>query len=190
MKPAEPPDSGWLINTGNIAGFAYGIGVSIGILLLITTISLASYYCTRNHLSASPMTTPRSRRRRQTNQMSPRGVIIAVEQPSDDQQPPDVLTVVSGLDEETIKSLPRIPYEEARESYGRKREASTTSCCSICLADYNDRDMIRVLPDCNHIFHDKCVDPWLFLSSTCPVCRTSPYPSPSPSPVAGVIPRG
>ncbi|XP_010534380.1 PREDICTED: putative RING-H2 finger protein ATL71 [Tarenaya hassleriana] len=181
MNTSEPPDSGWLMNTGKVAGFVYGIGISIGILLLITTITIASYYCTRNRLSASPMTTSRNRRRRQTE--------ASVEEPFDRFD----LTVgqmsSSGLNEDTIKSLPKLPYEEARESYTGKREGSirtTTLSCSICLADYKSKDMIRVLPDCHHLFHDKCVDPWLLLNPTCPICRSSP----SPSPVAGVFPRG
>ncbi|KAH6760277.1 hypothetical protein C2S52_009272 [Perilla frutescens var. hirtella] len=41
-------DSGGFLISQNISGFGYGIGVSVGILLLITTITLASYYCTRN----------------------------------------------------------------------------------------------------------------------------------------------
>ncbi|VVB13453.1 unnamed protein product [Arabis nemorensis] len=178
-----PPDSGrWLTASERIGGFAYGIGVSIGILLLITTITITSYYCTRSHISASPTTTPRTRRRqRQTNGTLPPGS-------QHDDQNDTVVVEVLGLNEEVIKSFPKLPYEEARVSYSLQRESTTTSCCSICLADYKKTDMIRVLPDCNHLFHDKCVDPWLRLHPTCPVCRTSPLPSPAMTPVTDVVP--
>ncbi|XP_014511880.2 RING-H2 finger protein ATL70-like [Vigna radiata var. radiata] len=50
--------------------------------------------------------------------------------------------------------------------------SSSSSSCSICLMDYKDRDSLRVLPACGHFFHVKCVDPWLRINMTCPVCRT------------------
>ncbi|EOA22998.1 hypothetical protein CARUB_v10003745mg [Capsella rubella] len=176
-----PHDSGhWLTTTDRMGGLAYGIGVSIGILMLITTITLTSYYCTRSHISASPTTTPRTRRlQREAN--APGQERFYLENDT-------VVVEVSGLNDEVIKSFPMLLYEEARVIYGLQREPSTTSCCSICLADYKKTDMIRVLPDCNHLFHDKCVDPWLRLHPTCPVCRTSPLPSPAITPGADVVP--
>ncbi|CAA7026812.1 unnamed protein product [Microthlaspi erraticum] len=190
MSAMMPPDPGSLISaTDRIGGFAYGLGVSIGILLLITTITLASYYCTRSHISASSTTTPRTRRRQQvqTNGTSPPGEERFYFS-DDDENDTVVVVEVVGLNEEVIKSFPKLPYEEARVSYSLQKESSATSCCSICLADYKKTDMIRVLPDCNHLFHDQCVDPWLRLHPTCPVCRTSPLPSPAMTPVADVVP--
>ncbi|KAL1196927.1 putative RING-H2 finger protein ATL71 [Cardamine amara subsp. amara] len=183
-----PPDSGhWLTASDRIGGFAYGIGVSVGILLLITIIYIAYYYCIQSHISASPTTTPRTRRRqRQTNGTLPAGQ-ERFRFDGDDQNDTVVVEVL-GLNEEVIKNFPKLPYEEARVSYSLQKESSTTSCCSICLADYKTTDMIRVLPDCNHLFHDKCVDPWLRLHPTCPVCRTYPLPSPVMTTVADVVP--
>ncbi|CAN8298412.1 unnamed protein product [Cochlearia groenlandica] len=185
-----PPDPGhYLTATDRIGGFAYGLGVSIGILILITTITIGSYYCTRSHdISASPTSTPRTRRRqRQTNERLPRGQERFDFNNDDNLNDTVVVVEVLGLDEEVIKSFPKLIYEEARVCYSLQRDSSTTSCCSICLADYIKTDMIRVLPDCNHLFHDKCVDPWLLVNATCPVCRTSPLPSPVMTPVADDI---
>ncbi|XLR44741.1 hypothetical protein S83_029401 [Arachis hypogaea] len=47
----------------------------------------------------------------------------------------------------------------------------SSSSCAICLADYNESDWIRVLPACDHFFHLKCVDPWLRINMSCPICR-------------------
>ncbi|RKP23414.1 hypothetical protein SYNPS1DRAFT_8315, partial [Syncephalis pseudoplumigaleata] len=41
----------------------------------------------------------------------------------------------------------------------------------ICLTDWEDRDVIRVLR-CRHGFHRDCVDHWLREGADrCPVCR-------------------
>ena len=181
---AVPPDSDlWLPATDSM-GFAYGLVVSIGILLLITTITITSYCLTRSHIFASSPRTIR-RRQRQTNATSGNGD-ERFHFDGDDQNDTVVIEVL-GLDDEVIKSFPKFPYEEARVGYSLQKDATATSCCSICLADYKKTDMIRVLPDCNHLFHDKCVDPWLMIHPTCPVCRTSPLPSPAKTPVADAV---
>merc|ERR1712107_777546 len=44
--------------------------------------------------------------------------------------------------------------------------------CSVCLAEYEDGDPIRELR-CSHMFHTKCIDPWLARSGQCPICKQS-----------------
>jgi len=44
--------------------------------------------------------------------------------------------------------------------------------CAICLSTYVPGEMVRELPcDSRHHFHKSCVDDWLKLNATCPVCR-------------------
>ncbi|KAM7267987.1 hypothetical protein ACFE04_010153 [Oxalis oulophora] len=45
--------------------------------------------------------------------------------------------------------------------------------CTVCLADYRNDDLLRILPNCGHSFHMTCIDIWLQQHSTCPVCRIS-----------------
>eukprot|EP01018_Ginkgo_biloba_P019668 Gb_03844 [translate_table: standard] len=45
--------------------------------------------------------------------------------------------------------------------------------CTVCLGEYEEKDMLRVLPACGHTFHINCIDVWLHQHSTCPVCRLS-----------------
>ncbi|KAI3512014.1 hypothetical protein L1887_19177 [Cichorium endivia] len=168
---APASDSGGFLGSQNIGGFGYGIGISFGILLLIITITLASYYCTRSTQPSSP---PQSSGRRRRG----RGDAIAG-------QPDSAHYVVDmGLDEATLLSYPIVAYSDVKI----KQKDSGSSCCSICLADYKGRDLLRQLPDCGHLFHVKCVDPWLRLNPTCPNCRTSPIPTPLSTPLAEVAP--
>ncbi|XP_010417710.1 PREDICTED: E3 ubiquitin-protein ligase At1g63170-like [Camelina sativa] len=43
------------------------------------------------------------------------------------------------------------------------------SCC-ICLTRYGDDEDVRELP-CSHVFHVDCVDKWLKINATCPLCK-------------------
>ncbi|KAL4314523.1 hypothetical protein AHAS_Ahas15G0093600 [Arachis hypogaea] len=42
--------------------------------------------------------------------------------------------------------------------------------CVICLADYREREVLLIMPKCDHTFHLSCIDIWLRKQSTCPVC--------------------
>jgi hypothetical protein len=33
---------------------------------------------------------------------------------------------------------------------------------------------LRSIPECNHYFHAACIDEWLKMNGTCPICRNSP----------------
>jgi hypothetical protein len=43
--------------------------------------------------------------------------------------------------------------------------------CAVCLCQFEDNDILRLLPKCQHAFHVDCVDLWLASHSTCPLCR-------------------
>ncbi|KAK7271889.1 hypothetical protein RJT34_28145 [Clitoria ternatea] len=43
--------------------------------------------------------------------------------------------------------------------------------CCICLAKYADDDELRELP-CSHVFHVVCVDKWLKINASCPLCKS------------------
>ncbi|MBA0552866.1 hypothetical protein Golob_023642, partial [Gossypium lobatum] len=42
--------------------------------------------------------------------------------------------------------------------------------CCICLSAYEDGVELRELP-CRHHFHCACVDKWLYINATCPLCK-------------------
>uniref|UniRef100_A0A7N0T308 RING-type domain-containing protein n=1 Tax=Kalanchoe fedtschenkoi TaxID=63787 RepID=A0A7N0T308_KALFE len=45
--------------------------------------------------------------------------------------------------------------------------------CAVCLGEFEDGEMIRVLPECLHSFHAPCIDMWLYSHSSCPLCRAN-----------------
>ena len=42
--------------------------------------------------------------------------------------------------------------------------------CHICITDFEMKENGMFLP-CGHIYHPKCIEPWLKEHNTCPVCR-------------------
>ncbi|KAI3862145.1 hypothetical protein MKW92_020625 [Papaver armeniacum] len=98
---------------------------------------------------------------------------------------PTVLMVTTvGLDGTTIESYPKITLGESR-----RIPTPNDGTCSICISEYCPKDTVRTIPDCKHCFHAECIDEWLRMNASCPLCRTSPSPFASPlvSPIAQPI---
>ncbi|KAL0464752.1 UNVERIFIED_CONTAM: E3 ubiquitin-protein ligase [Sesamum latifolium] len=97
-----------------------------------------------------------------------------------------------GATKEDIDRLPRYKFRkigdfekqngEIQESFGGiMTECDTDSptehvlpledaeCC-ICLCAYDDGTELRELP-CLHHFHSACIDKWLHINATCPLCK-------------------
>jgi hypothetical protein len=56
---------------------------------------------------------------------------------------------------------------------GTEKERSISgedAVCCICLAKYANNDELRELP-CIHFFHKDCVDKWLKINASCPLCK-------------------
>lgn len=50
-------------------------------------------------------------------------------------------------------------------------QEQTDTQCSICFDEFKLAETeVRKLP-CNHMFHERCIFPWLRINGTCPVCR-------------------
>nr|GMD36353.1 RING-H2 finger protein ATL46-like [Ipomoea batatas] len=70
----------------------------------------------------------------------------------------------SGLDQAIIEALPMFYYKDIT---GLKEPFD----CAVCLCEFSEQDMLRLLPLCCHAFHIHCIDTWLLSNSTCPLCR-------------------
>ncbi|XP_052136190.1 putative RING-H2 finger protein ATL71 [Oryza glaberrima] len=106
----------------------------------------------------------------------------------------------SGLDPATVAAFPTraflgaAPRGHASASSSSSSSSDAAAQCVVCLADYEEKDVLRILPYCGHDFHAVCIDIWLMQHSTCPVCRISlcDYPDSkqtmSPLPSEVIIP--
>ncbi|KAL0452094.1 UNVERIFIED_CONTAM: RING-H2 finger protein ATL70 [Sesamum latifolium] len=149
----ERPDAP--VGGQTVGGFGYGLALTLAVLIVFMIMTFASYKCRR------------MQGRRATIDRLPTLVIAA----NDGSSVPRI-----GLDEGTLSSYPHYTYSQVKPHKGEM----TALACSICLADYKDSDVLRLLPECGHLFHLKCVDPWLMLHPTCPICRNSPAQTPVP----------
>lgn len=77
-----------------------------------------------------------------------------------------------GATDDQINQLECIVFNRGKESNISVDDAK----CSICLADYQDNEPLRRLR-CLHHFHKECVDQWLGISATCPLCVQSILPT-------------
>ncbi|KAL8128577.1 hypothetical protein V2J09_017732 [Rumex salicifolius] len=111
---------------------------------------------------------------------------------------------IHGASEDRINALPAHKFnlkrdqttsdvEESQEggviAAGTDKErgiCGEDAVCCICLSRFVDGDALRELP-CSHFFHSECVDRWLRINATCPLCkfdigeRNANPPPPQPS---------
>ncbi|KAH7297625.1 hypothetical protein KP509_25G004000 [Ceratopteris richardii] len=74
------------------------------------------------------------------------------------------------LNEALMRSLPMVNYGKADES---ELKMMMNAECAVCLCEFEEGEVLRLLPACSHLFHKDCVDMWLFSHTTCPLCRLS-----------------
>ncbi|XP_057797058.1 RING-H2 finger protein ATL70-like [Salvia miltiorrhiza] len=81
-----------------------------------------------------------------------------------------------GLDAAAISAFPLYTYGQLKPHKG-----GGAAGCAVCLSDFKESEEVRLLPECGHVFHRSCVDPWLMIHPTCPICRNSPLPTAEPT---------
>ncbi|XP_074304862.1 RING-H2 finger protein ATL11-like [Silene latifolia] len=82
-----------------------------------------------------------------------------------------------GLDVSIIESFPKFQYGDQVLDSKKGNMMKTTDECGVCLGVFQEKEMVRLLPKCGHVFHADCVDPWLRSHATCPLCRDNLLPS-------------
>jgi len=82
-----------------------------------------------------------------------------------------------GLNEEEIHSIAKYKlnrYEELNMIVTWSDSDGTDdfqTVCSVCIENIKINEWYKQLPKCEHYFHADCIDKWLRLRNSCPVCR-------------------
>ncbi|PWA41182.1 zinc finger, RING/FYVE/PHD-type [Artemisia annua] len=85
------------------------------------------------------------------------------------------ITVARGLDPTVIAAFKSFMYSAVKEI----KLGQHVLECAVCLNEFKGHEALRLLPECSHVFHRECIDKWLGLHVTCPVCRASLVPKPN-----------
>ncbi|XP_073148276.1 RING-H2 finger protein ATL16-like [Henckelia pumila] len=72
-----------------------------------------------------------------------------------------------GIDEFLVQEIPAFLYIKNDQGNGCFLK------CVVCLNEFQDNEMLRILPKCSHAFHLDCIDVWLQSNSNCPLCRAT-----------------
>ncbi|XP_074572507.1 putative E3 ubiquitin-protein ligase ATL44 [Curcuma longa] len=75
-----------------------------------------------------------------------------------------------GVKKKALLALPTLAFDSSVSAGGG---GARLVDCAICLAEFADGEIVRVLPQCGHGFHRDCVDVWLRSRASCPSCRRS-----------------
>lgn len=75
----------------------------------------------------------------------------------------------SGVEDKVLESIPVLAYKTVQ---GRGLLRVDHTECVVCLGEFEEGEVIRLLPNCRHAFHVQCIDEWFFSHSSCPVCRS------------------
>ncbi|KAF8693290.1 hypothetical protein HU200_038674 [Digitaria exilis] len=83
---------------------------------------------------------------------------------------PPVERGIQGLEPSVVTTFPTVKLGDGG---GGQQRPEVQEECTVCLEEYEPKDVVRVLPACGHAFHAPCIDTWLRQHPTCPVCRAS-----------------
>ncbi|KAL1548438.1 RING-type E3 ubiquitin transferase [Salvia divinorum] len=72
-----------------------------------------------------------------------------------------------GLELAVLNSLPVFLHHPAAS----EKEVPPPEC-AVCLSEFEEKEIVRLLPKCSHSFHIECIDMWFRSHSTCPLCRS------------------
>ncbi|KAL7115900.1 hypothetical protein ACP275_04G210000 [Erythranthe tilingii] len=80
-----------------------------------------------------------------------------------------------GLDAAAVDSLPLVAYGGGAASSAAKHHHRRPMIddCPICLSEFREREAVKLIPYCGHVFHPGCIDTWLASHVTCPLCRSA-----------------
>ncbi|KAG0495118.1 hypothetical protein HPP92_006112 [Vanilla planifolia] len=159
---------------GNL-GLGYATAIALGLLVLLSTLLFASYFFCRAFSRRRRIPTPNATVDASGGAILPRSVFSA----EDDAEEGPGFGSSAGLDSSDIASYPKFSFSVAAKAKGKG-----DGICAVCLCDYREGEMLMMMPDCGHFFHLMCIDAWLRINPSCPVCRNSPMQTPVSTPLS------
>ncbi|KAH1125436.1 E3 ubiquitin-protein ligase ATL31 [Glycine max] len=66
-------------------------------------------------------------------------------------------------DQEVINKCPDFVYSTVKENVAVE--------CAVCLSEFEECDMVKIQPKCEHIFQQHCIDVWSSSHINCPICQ-------------------
>ncbi|KAG6404509.1 hypothetical protein SASPL_136758 [Salvia splendens] len=139
-----------------LCGFGYGVGLSVAVLAIFIIITYFSYKCKKSRPNSSPFS---SSVRRRYFAGAGDSVHVVIQR--------------DGLDAAAISAIPLYTYARL----GPSGAAAAGGGCAVCLGEYKESEEVRLMPECGHVFHRSCIDLWLMIHPTCPICRKTPLPA-------------
>lgn len=77
----------------------------------------------------------------------------------------------NGASPETIKKIQTVEYDPSMfATDGSKDDDRPAPECCCCQENFDADKAIKKTP-CNHFFHEACLEKWLKVACTCPICR-------------------
>ena len=70
--------------------------------------------------------------------------------------------IINAVETKYLKENFKLPFNS---------ETMDANSCSICLINFDEGELLIMLPECKHIYHEECLDQWLRINSVCPYCR-------------------
>ncbi|WRX34800.1 zinc finger protein [Theobroma cacao] len=128
--------------------------MALTIVVLLTALFFMGFFSIYIRRFSEEPTAHLSRRRRYRG-----GSLDTLSLPSDRHH---VSTPRKGLDPTTVGSLPVYSYHG---------DAKYQIDCAICLSEFEEKECVKTIPCCEHVFHVECIDTWLTSHVSCPVCR-------------------
>ncbi|XP_043700310.1 RING-H2 finger protein ATL39-like [Telopea speciosissima] len=139
----------------------HSLSKSIGLCALVLFLILVYFYAWSTYR--------RHKRDVETQQSIDEVLSTAASQVVDSRRPPPPPPIDNVLHPSVIALLPTFVYKVAHKLHTN----IDTLECAVCLSNFEEGDMTKLIPTCKHMFHLQCINMWLSSHSTCPICRSS-----------------
>jgi hypothetical protein len=91
---------------------------------------------------------------------------VSITHPVNPQEPPPLAAA------EIVSTSSTSTTSSTSSNSTSENKVAAAATCAICLSSYNEGDVLKILPNCHHIFHIDCISQWLTEhSNLCPLCR-------------------